>query len=200
MLGAKTKVLLYSTFDRLHKYSYLGKITQIVNQLFSKPKDKCVIFCGHRCRKTGRGWTHLSPALMTLFSPSWEPQCGHSSNRTKYQSYLPRSLSDDSALPSPPFPWSFVSPFPRCPGVLGPVSAGQHLPWWKWSQWERVWSCHSCRTSRAGGYCDADSGAVEAHDELQLWVWSFLPVFVLFGLNSHETQLIRRMRWCNIWN
>lgn len=165
---------------------------------FPSQRTKCVTFC-HRSRRTGGGWAHRLPALMALFSPSRKLRCGFSGNRTKHQSYLPHSLSDDSAPPSPPFPWSFVSPFPHCTGGLALVSGGQRLPWWKWSQWERVWSCRSCRASRAGGHRGADSRASEGRCELQLWLWTFLPVFVLFGLNSYETQLIRQARWCNIW-
>lgn len=85
------------------------------------------------------------------------------------QSLLPRSLSDGSAHPSPPFPSSFGPPFPRCTAVLAPESGGQKFPWWKRDQWERAWSCRSCGAGRAGDYRGADGAAFGG----LLWIWIF---------------------------
>lgn len=105
-----------------------------------------------------------------------------SETKVKHRGFSPHSLSDDSAPPSPPFPWRHASPLPRCDEALGQGSGGQHLPWWKWSRRGRAESCPPCRGSRVEGQCGADSR---------------LSQEVLHDSNSYREQQIRLERWCN---
>lgn len=144
---------------------------------FPSQRTECVTLFSHSYRSTARDVSScFASADGVVLSQS------KATVRLKeYRSYLPHSPWDDSAPPSLLFPWSSVAPFPHCPGVPGPVSGGQPLPWWKW---ESARFCRSCRNTRTGGYCGAHSRAL-LNSNYGSEVFASVCVF---GSNSYESS------------